>query len=1029
MHTPNATKSYEPSSTSLHEAVSAWFLGPQAENGDLLKQLFDQIIDSHAEARKSYHPEDGEFITPAMKNTTAFNETVKKLKAKFHKLSRLLADKSIPFYSPRYAGHMSFESSLPSIVGWLAALLFNPNNVAFEASPVTTLLELDAGSQLCDMLGFKRTDSCQPWGHITCDGTASNIESIWAARNLKFYPLSLREAMRPGEPLAFICSKFCVHSCMYPGELVPFKDLNLWELLNLRPDEILSIPNRLHSEFGISSDFLENALRPFLIQSTGKEFYQERYGIEHPQYLVSSTRHYSWPKGAALTGIGSQNMINVPVDQHGRMDPESLRRILDEHLRSRRAIYAVVAIIGSTEEGAVDPLAEILALRSEYQLKGLSFIVHADAAWGGYFASMIREDLSQELKLHSTAFVNDNAPRVYIPSMSLKDHTLKQIEALADADSVTIDPHKSGYCSYPAGDGRLRFLLTWSAPYLNQGENGESIGIYGVEGSKPGAAAAAVYLHHVVVGLHKGGHGSLLGEVCFSCARISAHWAAMSNESSRYLVVPFNRLRSEPDVNLMEMEKQFIREKIISRSNQEILQDPNPEVFAEIRALGSDLNINAFACNFRIENPLVPGSWIINDDVEEANYLNKCIFDRLSVTSVHDNPLDIPMFISSTTFSQENYGECLRLYKERLGLETDSEQDLFVLRNVVMSPFQATATFASKVADTFRKTLEEEMEHVVARNTISPQEHSFIMQGTDQLFLVYRPHFYDGNGRQQLILTCEFAEGSQLSRYLNDREAHKDEIYTLNIPAITIDTILLSKFVKGFVYRKGTVVLECEICNIRIIKNRSLASKWRDQHYPSNSSPFYLYGTPNQQHIDHMLLKAPNAQLSAEDVELLLDTALSLEQLQYGVLLYLNVFERAMQPFNSVNQPFFFTPGAEIPVEIYEDPFPPTAHGPGLAPSDDQAAVFSPMAIATGLIRLGNNLFVDYDDLNKEDNRVDVSVSSHSHAGVMSEQGKAGWRNMLSNRMQTELKDDVSGVLTGVNGKQNEGAKIALPRN
>lgn len=42
----------------------------------------------------------------------------------------------------------------------------------------------------------------------------------------------------------------------------------------------------------------------------------------------------------------------------------------------------------------------------------------------------------------------------------------------------------------------------------------------GCQFSKPGAAAAAVYLHHVVVGLHKGGHGSLLGEVCFSCARV-----------------------------------------------------------------------------------------------------------------------------------------------------------------------------------------------------------------------------------------------------------------------------------------------------------------------------------------------------------------------------------------------------------------------------------------------------------------------------------------------------------------------------
>jgi len=114
-----------------------------------------------------------------MKNTAAFNGTVQKLRAEFDKLSFLLNEKSIPFYSPRYAGHMGCESSLPSILGWLATMLFNPNNVAFEASPITTLLELDAGSQLCDMLGFPRSETNQPWGHITCDGTISNIESIW----------------------------------------------------------------------------------------------------------------------------------------------------------------------------------------------------------------------------------------------------------------------------------------------------------------------------------------------------------------------------------------------------------------------------------------------------------------------------------------------------------------------------------------------------------------------------------------------------------------------------------------------------------------------------------------------------------------------------------------------------------------------------------------------------------------------------------------------------------------------------------
>lgn len=131
----------------------------------------------------------------------------------------------------------------------------------------------------------------------------------------------------------------------------------------------------------------------------------------------------------------------------------------------------------------------------------------------------------------------------FVPSVTLRSFTTAQFQALKDTDSITIDPHKAGYIPYPAGglcyrDGRMRFLLTWGAPYIRQGDNGDSIGIYGVEGrygssdrlqreglitwhSKPGAAASAVFLHHAVVGLHKEGHGMLLGEVSFTCRRVS----------------------------------------------------------------------------------------------------------------------------------------------------------------------------------------------------------------------------------------------------------------------------------------------------------------------------------------------------------------------------------------------------------------------------------------------------------------------------------------------------------------------------
>ena len=72
--------------------------------------------------------------------------------------------------------------SLPGILGWAVAILNNPNNVAFEASPVTTRLEIDVGHDMCKMLGYNEEDAnhkLKSWGHIACDGTVANLESIW----------------------------------------------------------------------------------------------------------------------------------------------------------------------------------------------------------------------------------------------------------------------------------------------------------------------------------------------------------------------------------------------------------------------------------------------------------------------------------------------------------------------------------------------------------------------------------------------------------------------------------------------------------------------------------------------------------------------------------------------------------------------------------------------------------------------------------------------------------------------------------
>ncbi|KAH9884505.1 PLP-dependent transferase [Cubamyces lactineus] len=938
-----------PFHTSAHDAISACFLGPRAENFAILEELFHGALADHAQTRIDYKPGDGDFITSSMQATEQFQSTTDNLRTQAKYVSDLLNTYSIPFFSTRYMGHMCMETSMPSMLGWMITILFNPNNVAFEASPITTLIELEVGQQLSGMLGYTEENNITPWGHIATDGTVANMESMWlSARNLKFYPLSIHAAMTKDDmPLAFIADSFTVTTCDEPNTPQLLCQLSPWQLLNLTPDIVLGIADRLAADYGITSDFLAKALQPYLAQTTGKDKLMKMYEIEtEPLYLISNTKHYSWPKAAALVGIGSENCVDVKVDNNARVDIDALTAHLQDCVRVKRAVYAVVAIIGSTEEGAVDPLDQILALKPQFAEQGLSFLVHADAAWGGYYASMLRE---RPVPMIGLPKEGEDPDRDFVPSITLRDSTVDQFKALARTDSITIDPHKAGYIPYPAGglcyrDGRMRFLLTWSAPYLHQGDKGESIGIYGIEGSKPGAPAVACYLHHSVLGLHKEGHGALLGEASFTCRRFAAYWSAMSDDTTDFIVVPFNPVEKESD-------KTIIRERILGKSNEEIVDDT--EAFNVLRTLGSDLNINAFACNFRINGK-------VNDDVEEANYLNNRVFSRFSVTSPKVDPKTVDLFLSSTVFAQDDYGDCVRNFQTRMGLETDSRQDLFVLRNVVMSPFQSAGDFVQTLAETFQAGLEEEVKNVVARNTVSPQIHDFTMQGIHTLYLAYCPLFYHVNGRQQLILSVKFSSAISATEYKVARSAHPNVPFKLSTHGkTTIDDILSAKKLVGDITAGSTVRIPSVTFTITsVVKDRPLNSRWRDQKYPGGYTPFYLYGSQTEQHVDHMLLRAPNAQITSDLITLNCQPALTADQLARGVIAHLNRPEDVMQPLTS-DSAAFFKPGTSFNVTIYADDNAPDAHGPGLSTGGQE--------IAQGTLSLGRAVFYDSKILNTED--------------------------------------------------------------
>ena len=318
--------------------------------------------------------------------------------------------------------------------------------------------------------------------YAICSLMFIHLNEFYTARNLKYYPLSLKAAMAPGEPLSFA---FSLKITLCNGQTKGFGHCTIWELFNLTPTEVLDLPGRLFSQFGIPPQTLAAILERYNVQTVGKGRLDLAFDItEPPLYLISPANHYSWSKSTAITGIGSENLVELDVDLDARLDVQSLRHRLDVSLERQQAVYAVVVIAGSTEHGTVDPISDVLKLRKYYQSKGLSFMIHADAAWGGYFATkVIPPDKRPDFE-----FDPSNMSQRYAFSLPLNSRTNRELWNLRFVDSITVDPHKSGYVPYPGGalcyrDGRLRSLITWNSPVLNVGPNDSgALGIYGVGG-------------------------------------------------------------------------------------------------------------------------------------------------------------------------------------------------------------------------------------------------------------------------------------------------------------------------------------------------------------------------------------------------------------------------------------------------------------------------------------------------------------------------------------------------------------------
>jgi glutamate/tyrosine decarboxylase-like PLP-dependent enzyme len=586
------------------------FLGSDGALDETFRRLLDGALDDHLSWRHAFGAAGAGGRRPALAGAD-LERALGELKAHLRG--------SAPFHSPYYIAHMASDVLVPGLVGYIAGLLYNQNNIASEKSPSTTPLELEVAGELAAMIGY---DPRRAWGHLTSGGTVANFEGLWAARNLKAFPFAALElAARKG--VAFRVK-------LPEGGTEDIRKLSPVELLNLPVPEVMRMRGRLEERVGRHA--VSETLAAFGPAGEGLASLGDRGVTSIGRILLPGTKHYSWLKVAEALGVGRASLRFVDLDSKMRMKPSALEARIRECRDLGEAVLAVVAVVGSTAEGAVDPVDDIARVQARQSRRGSPFYLHADAAYGGYARS---------------ALIGAKGGRARVDGASpFAPAVARALQALPLCDSVTVDPHKFGYIPVPAGsivfrDEGIRGVLATPRPYFARGVEDwretppSSIGGFILEGTKPGAAAAACWLAHAVLPLNRGGIGRLIARATDGAAELR------------------NAVRAVDGMTAPGRGK--VRAKLLTPG---------------------DLSILCFALN--------PAS---NRSLAKANQFNKRVHRAFAIEEQNGEPRRF--VLSSTVLRREEYGDAPVKFLESLGIarrEWERVKAAFLLRAVVLSP-------------------------------------------------------------------------------------------------------------------------------------------------------------------------------------------------------------------------------------------------------------------------------------------------------------------------------------------------------
>lgn len=222
----------------------------------------------------------------------------------------------------------------------------------------------------------------------------------------------------------------------------------------------------------------------------------------HPDKGIACSidAHYTHPRMAAVLGMTAET---IPTDAQGRLDLAAVESVL-----ASGRIGTLVVTPGTTGLGAVDPIHELVPIARRHGVR-----VHVDAAYGGFYR--VLTDAPQPMI--------DVAPWL----------------AIAECDSVVVDPHKHGLQPYGCGcvlfrDPSVGRFYKHDSPYTYFTSNDLHLGEISLECSRAGAAAAAFWATLQAFPLrHDAGFGPILGRT----RQAALDWAERLSTSPDFRLV------------------------------------------------------------------------------------------------------------------------------------------------------------------------------------------------------------------------------------------------------------------------------------------------------------------------------------------------------------------------------------------------------------------------------------------------------------------------------------------------------------